>query len=406
MTDASLPLAGIRIVAVEQYGAGPYGSMYLADLGAEVIKIENPSVGGDVSRANGPFYLGDASAKADSEFFQTFNANKKSFALDLKAPGGRAVFEKLVANSDAVLNNLRGDQPKKLGLDYLTLSKVKSSIVCAHLSAYGRDNDRTDWPGYDYLMQAEAGFCMLTGEPENPPARFGLSVVDFMTGMTMSIALLAGVVGALKTGKGRDVDVSLFDVALHQLSYPATWYLNNGHVTQRMPRGAHPATVPAQMYKAKDGWVFVLCMIDKFWVALCNGLGRPELAIDPRFDSIPHRRVNREALTPILDAEFLKHTPDEWMQKLGGVIPIAPIYNMAQGLDNPYVAQVGMIQTLNHPANPTLRRLANPIKVDGQRLPAVPAKTLGADTEAIMREIGYRDAEIESLRATKTIVTV
>jgi crotonobetainyl-CoA:carnitine CoA-transferase CaiB-like acyl-CoA transferase len=198
-----LPLAGIRIVAVEQYGAGPYGSMYLADLGAEVIKIENPTTGGDVSRANGPFFLGEG----DSEFFQTFNANKKSLALDLKAPGGRAVFEKLVANSDAVLNNLRGDQPKKLGLDYLTLSKVKPSIVCAHLSAYGRDNDRTDWPGYDYLMQAEAGFCMLTGEPDGLPARFGLSVVDFMTGMTMSIALLAGVVGALKSGNGRDVDV-------------------------------------------------------------------------------------------------------------------------------------------------------------------------------------------------------
>jgi len=394
-----LPLAGIRIVAVEQYGAGPYGSMYLADLGAEVIKIENPTVGGDVSRANGPFFLGEG----DSEFFQTFNANKKSFALDLKAPGGRAVFEKLVANSDAVLNNLRGDQPKKLGLDFLTLEKIKPSIVCAHLSAYGRDNDRTDWPGYDYLMQAEAGFCMLTGEPDGPPARFGLSVVDFMTGMTMSIALLAGVVGALKTGKGRDVDVSLFDVALHQLSYPATWYLNNHHVTERMPRGAHPATVPAQMYMAKDGHVFVLCMIDKFWVALCNGLGIPDLATDARFNSIPNRRVNRDALTPILDAEFMRHTPDEWMQKLGGVIPIAPIYNMAQGLDNPYVKAVGMIQTLNHPANPELRRLANPIKVNGQRLPAIPAKKLGADTADIMREIGYADDEIAALKQSGAV---
>jgi crotonobetainyl-CoA:carnitine CoA-transferase CaiB-like acyl-CoA transferase len=252
-------------------------------------------------------------------------------------------------------------------------------------------------------MQAEAGFCMLTGEPDGPPARFGLSVVDFMTGMTMSIALLAGVVGALKTGKGRDVDVSLFDVALHQLSYPATWYLNNGHVTQRMPRGAHPATVPAQMYKAKDGHVFVLCMIDKFWRALCEGLGIPALADDPRFNSIPQRRVNRDALTPILDAEFMKHTPDEWMQKLGGVIPIAPIYNMAQGLDNPYVAQVGMIQTLNHPANPALRRLANPIKVDGQRLPVKPGNAMGADTESLLRELGYVDADIAALRSAKAI---
>ena len=394
-----LPLAGIRIIAVEQYGAGPYGSGYLADLGAEVIKIENPNTGGDVSRGNGPFFLGEG----DSEFFQTFNANKKSFALDLKAPGGRAVFEKLVASADAVLNNLRGDQPAKLAIDYPALSKIKPSIVCAHLSAYGRDNDRADWPGYDYLMQAEAGFCMLTGEPDGPPARFGLSVVDFMTGMTMSIALLSGVIGALKTGCGRDVDVSLFDVALHQLSYPATWYLNNDHVTERMPRGAHPATVPAQMYRAKDGHVFVLCMIDKFWRALCEGLDRPELASDPRFDSIPNRRIHRDALTPLLDAEFEKRTPDEWMQKLGGVIPIAPVYDMARGLDNPYVAQIGMIQSLNHPANPRLRRLANPIKVNGQRLPATPAKALGADTLALLGELGYGPADIAGLRKAKVI---
>jgi crotonobetainyl-CoA:carnitine CoA-transferase CaiB-like acyl-CoA transferase len=144
-------------------------------------------------------------------------------------------------------------------------------------------------------------------------------------------------------------------------------------------------------------------MIDKFWVALCDGIGKPELARDPRFDSIPNRRSNRDALTPILDAEFMKRTPDEWMQKLGGVIPIAPIYDMARGLDNPYVAQVGMIQTLNHPANPALRRLANPIKVDGQRLPAQPAKALGADTEAIMLEIGYSRDEIAALRSTKAI---
>lgn len=394
-----LPLAGIRIIAVEQYGAGPYGSSYLADLGAEVIKIENHNAGGDVSRANGPFFLGEG----DSEFFQTFNANKKSFSLDLKAPGGRVVFERLVASADAVLNNLRGDQPAKLGLDYASLSKIKPAIVCAHLSAYGRDNDRADWPGYDYLMQAEAGYCMLTGEPDGPPARFGLSVVDFMTGMTMSIALLSGVIGALRSGKGRDVDVSLFDVALHQLSYPATWYLNNSHVTTRMPRGAHPTTVPAQMYAARDGHVFVLCMIDKFWRLLCEGLGRPELADDARFNSIPARREHRDALTPILDAEFSKHTPDEWMQRLGGVIPIAPVYDMARGLDNPYVASVGMIQTLVHPANPALRRLANPIKVSGQRLPVTAGPPMGADTEAILKQIGYADAEIASLRTAKTI---
>jgi crotonobetainyl-CoA:carnitine CoA-transferase CaiB-like acyl-CoA transferase len=389
-----LPLAGVRIIAVEQYGAGPYGSMYLADLGAELIKIENPATGGDVSRATGPYLLGDG----DSEFFQTFNANKKSLALDLKSPDARAVFERLVGSADAVLNNLRGDLPAKLGLDYAALGKVKPGIVCAHLSAYGRDNDRADWPGYDYLMQAEAGFCLLTGEPGGPPARFGLSVVDFMTGMVMAIGLTAALLGVARTGRGRDVDVSLFDVALHQLSYPATWYLNNAQVTQRLSRGAHPATVPAQMYRAKDGWVFVLCMIDKFWRALCEGLARPDLIEDPRFRSIPDRRAHREELTPILDAEFSRATPDEWMRKLGGVIPIAPVYDMAQGLDNPYVQSVGMIQTLAHPVRPTFRRLANPIKLDGGRLPARCGSALGEDTDALLASIGYTPEAVAALR--------
>jgi crotonobetainyl-CoA:carnitine CoA-transferase CaiB-like acyl-CoA transferase len=399
MSASSLPLAGIRIVAVEQYGAGPYGSMYLADLGAEVIKIENHTTGGDVSRANGPYFLGEG----DSEFFQTFNANKKSFALDLKSPRGREVFEKLVDASDAVLNNLRGDQPKKLGLDYASLKHVKTALVCAHLSAYGRDNERTDWPGYDYLMQAEAGFCELTGEVDGPPARFGLSVVDFMTGMTMALGLVSAVLGAQRSGQGRDVDVCLFDVALHQTSYPATWYLNNQHETTRLTRGAHPATVPAQMYKCADGWVFVLCMIQKFWEALCDGLGRPDLKDDPRFKTIPDRRNHREALTPILDREFMKHTRDEWMAKLGGVIPIAPVYDLKRGLDNPYVRAVGMIQNVPHPANAGLKRLANPIKLDGKRLAAHACPPMGADTRALLRDIGYGDADIDALCASGTV---
>jgi len=213
------PLEGIRIVTVEQYGAGPFASMYLADLGAEVIKIENPSSGGDIARKSGPFFIGED----DSLFFQTFNRNKKSLTLNLKDKAGKEIFHKLVASSDAVMNNLRGDQPAKLGLDYESLKSVNSKIVCTHLSAYGRDNDRASWPGYDYLMQAEAGFMNLTGSPEGPPIRFGLSMVDFMTGATTSAALLAALIGVMKTGEGCDIDVSLFDVALQQLTYPATW---------------------------------------------------------------------------------------------------------------------------------------------------------------------------------------
>ncbi|HQR23549.1 MAG TPA: CoA transferase, partial [Steroidobacteraceae bacterium] len=222
-----LPLAGIRVLTFENFGAGPYGSLYLADLGAEVVKVENREQGGDATRGMGPFFLGEH----DSHFFQTFNLNKKSVTLNLKLPEGQEAFRRLVRTADVVMNNLRGDQPAKLGLDYASLASVNPRVVCAHLSAYGRDNERRGWPGYDYLMQAEAGYLHLTGEPGTPPARMGLSIVDFMTGITTAVAVLAALIGVMKTGRGGDVDVSLFDVALPQLTYPGNWYLNEGHRT-------------------------------------------------------------------------------------------------------------------------------------------------------------------------------
>ena len=386
-----LPLKGLRILAVEQYGAGPYGSMHLADLGAEVIKIESPP-GGDVSRATGPYFLGEG----DSLFFQTFNLNKRSIRLDLKTAEGREVFEKLVGTADAVLNNLRGDQPAKLGLDYATLSKVNPKIVCAHLSAYGRDNERAAWPGYDYLMQAEAGFMALTGEPDAPPARFGLSMVDFMTGTTMSMALLAAVVGALRTGEGRDVDVSLFDVALHQLSYPATWYLNNGHRTERLERSAHPSTVPCQVYRTADGWIMVMCMLEKFWQTFVAGIGSPAWAGEARFANFAARRESRLELTPLVDEVLSTRTTAQWMDVFAGKIPVAPILDVAAALDNPYVERVGMVQTIDHPQGPQ-RVLRNPVKLDGQRLEGAACPPLNADARALLAELGYDETRIAEL---------
>lgn len=375
-----LPLKGLRILAVEQYGAGPYGSMHLADLGAEVVKIESPP-GGDVSRATGPYFLGDG----DSLFFQTFNLNKRSLRLDLKSAEGRAAFERLVAGADAVLNNLRGDQPAKLGLDYATLSAINPKIVCAHLSAYGRDNPRAAWPGYDYLMQAEAGFMALTGEPDAPPARFGLSMVDYMTGTTMAMGLLAAVIGAMRSGVGRDVDVSLFDVALHQLSYPATWYLNAGHRTGRLPRSAHPSTVPCQVFRTADGWVMVMCMLEKFWQIFVEGIGSPAWAAEPRFAGFAERREAREELTVLVDGVLSTRTTAHWTETFAGRIPIAPVLDIAQALDNPYVRQVDMLQDVEHPQG-TQRMLRNPIKLDGRRLSGRAAPVLDADAGALLRD--------------------
>ena len=370
------PLAGVRIVSVEQFGAAPYGTMFLADLGAEVIKVENSTIGGDPARKTGPYMLGEG----DSEYFQTWNLNKKSVSLDLKSPEGRAAMAKLAKDADAVVNNLRGDLSAKMGLDYAALSKVKPSLVCLHISAYGRDNERASWPGYDYLMQAEAGLMHLTGEPEGPPARIGApSIIDHVTGLTAMVGLLSAVISARTTGKGCDVDTSLFDCALHQLGYTATWYLNEGHLSIRQYRSAHFSVAPVQTFPTKDGWIFVMCMTDKFWEALVNALGRDDILADPRFATQATRQANREALTDALDAEFRKQPTGHWMKALAGVLPVAPVYDMERALENPFLATTKMVNTVEHPARKGLRVLANPIRINGERMQQSVGAPLGAD---------------------------
>jgi succinate---hydroxymethylglutarate CoA-transferase len=387
------PLHGVRIVAVEVYGAGPFGTTHLADLGAEVIKIEQRAGGGDVSRGVGPYYLGEN----DGHFFQSLNRNKKSLTLDLKHPRGREVFEKLIATCDGLMGNLRGDQPEKLGLTYERLSRIKKTIVCAHLSAYGRDGSRKGWPGYDYLMQAEAGWLTLSGEPDGPPARMGLSVVDYSTGTNCALALLAGILEARRTGKGRDIDVSLFDTAMHQLNYPAAWYLNEKLVTGRAPRSAHPYIGPSQLYRTKDGWIFIMAQTQRFWELLCEKLGRPDLAANPDFVDIASRKKNRDSLTKILDGEFSKEKTGDWLQKLRGTVPCGPVYDMAQALENPYFLERGGVQVLDHPDRPGFKLVASPFRI-GEPLPARPAPKLGEHTDQLLKGLGFSESEIESLR--------
>lgn len=392
------PLEGIRILAMEQFGAGPYGSMHLADLGAEVIKIENRAQGGDPARQTGTHLLGDD----DSAYFQAFNLNKKSVTLNLKSTDGQRVLHKLVASSDVVWNNLRGNQPAKLGLDYAHLRPIKQDIICSHISAYGRDNDRADWPGYDYLMQAECGYLGLTGEPDSPPARFGLSIIDFMTGVVASMATLAALLARPRDG-GRDVDVSLFDVALHQLSYPGTWYMNHGIETKRVARSAHPANTPVQLFKTADGWIFLMCMTQKFWQLLVEKIGHPELNDDERFATMRARSHNRDALTPVLDAILATQTTEHWLGKLKKLVPAAPVYDLPQALDNAFLEEIGMIQTMPHAVAGTLKVLSNPIKLDGQRLTGTPGHGLGADNDKILgEELGLKD-ELDSLRKNDVI---
>jgi crotonobetainyl-CoA:carnitine CoA-transferase CaiB-like acyl-CoA transferase len=397
----SLPLSGVRIVSVEQYGAGPFGTQHLADLGAEVIKIENFHDGGDMSRAVGPHFF----APGDSYFYEAFNRNKRSLGLDLKHPQGQEILGKLVERSDAVFDNLRGDLPGKLGITYAHLARVNPKIVCVHLSAYGRTGSRAAWPGFDYLMQAEAGYLSLTGEPDGPPARFGLSIIDLMTGTTAAMALLAGLVEARSTGRGRDLDVSLFDVALHNLTYVATWYLNTGAVTNREPRSSHPSLTPSQLCRTKDGWVFVMCNKEKFWPVLAEALGKPEWTTDPDYATFAARLKNRERVTKELDAVLMTASTEEWMLRLRGKVPIAPVYDVRQALENPFVAEQQLVLDFGHVEHGHIREVASPVRIDkGDALPRRAAPRLGEDTQSLLEELGYDAKRIAALREQAAVL--
>lgn len=395
-SDQASLLDGIRIIAIEQYGAGPFGTQHLADLGAEVIKIENRKEGGDISRHVGPYYLGEN----DSQFFQSFNRNKKSITLNLKMPEGQEILRRLVRDADVVFNNLRGDLPTKLSVDYAALQSSNPRIVCVHLSAYGRKGSRAAWPGYDYLMQAEAGYLSVTGEPDGAPTRMGLSIVDLMTGTTAAMAMLGGIIAARNTGKGRDIDVSLFDVALHNLAYVATWYLNSGKVVGREPASGHPSLTPSQLYRTQDGWIFIMCNKEKFWPILCNKIGRPKWASREEFKDFDSRLAHRTSLTEELEAVFKTKTTTQWLETFSGEVPAAPVYNIEEALDNDFVHEQERILDLKREGQ-SLRTIASPVRAGPH--PARPAPAMGEHNRSILKAAGYDATDIEDFLARSVI---
>ncbi|MDP1670099.1 CaiB/BaiF CoA transferase family protein [Phaeovulum sp.] len=396
-------LTGIRVLAVELYGAGPFGTQALADLGAEIIKIENPREGGDVTRSLGPYFDAAMGETAESLFFQSINRNKRSVALDLATSEGHAAFLALARGADAVACNLRGDVPAKLGITYETLAAVNPKIVCAFLTAYGREGSRASWPGYDYMIQAEAGYFALNGEPDSPPSRFGLSIVDFMTGYCMALSLLAGIMAARESGTGRNIDVALYDVGLANLNYLAAWSANAGYEPARIARSGHPTLVPCQLFRTKDSWIYIMANKEKFFPALCAALNRPELIADARFTGFAERLAHRAELSDLLDDAFGTRTTADWLETLAGVVPAAPVMKMGEALKSRFTEERNMVVEVETADGARVKVVGSPFRT-GETDPCRAAPVLGQDTEALLLAAGYGSPQIEAMRRRGIVI--
>lgn len=389
-------------MAVEQFGAGPWGSLQLADLGAEIIKIEDPSVGGDVAR-----YIPPYQADESSLFFESFNRNKRSVSLDLRQPGARRVLEDIVRKSDAVLSNLRGDQPAKLGLRYADLQDVKPTIVCCSLSGFGMTGPRADEGAYDWTIQGLAGWQSITGEPTGPPTKSGLSLVDYCGGYVAAIAILAGVWQARRDGRGAEIDLSLFEVALAQLAYLGTWVASHGYQPVRRTNSAHQSIVPFQNFETSDGWIVIACPKQSLWEQMCGTLGLDDLVDDPRFATFAARDQHREALLAILERTFRHRTTIEWLDTLETAgVPCAPVNDVAGALDDRQTTAREALMDVAHPVLGPIRHVASPFRFDGAQPPTRRGPFRGEDTVDVLRTIcGYDDEAIDALIKTHVVAT-
>jgi crotonobetainyl-CoA:carnitine CoA-transferase CaiB-like acyl-CoA transferase len=389
-----LPLADVRIVAIEQFGAGPWATLQLADLGAEVIKIEDPATGGDVGRYVPPFQEDE-----DSLFFETFNRNKKSISLDLRSRAGRTVFEDLVRRSDAVFSNLRGDQPKKLSLTYEDLKGVNERIVCCSLSGFGTTGPRGPEAGYDYVMQGLAGWMSLTGDPNGPPTKSGLSLVDFSAGYVAGIALLAGLWRARREAVGCDCDVSLFETALAELTYIGTWVASAGYEPQRIPESAHPSIVPFQSFATADGWMVIACPKQRFWERLCGAIDHPELAADARFIDFAGRARHRDELLAILRPILRSRSTAEWLTVFADAgVPSAPINTVAGALEDRQARARKDVVEVAHPRFGIVREVATPLRVAEEDKPLRRAPQRDEHRRELLADLcSYSDDRIREL---------
>ena len=371
---------GVRVLDLSRMLAGPYGSMLLADMGAEVIKIEEPD-GGDPMRVMGPPFL----PEGESAYFLSINRNKKSLALDLTTPAGREVFLDLAAQTDVVWENFRPGVMERLGLAYATLAGVNPGLIQCSISAYGQDGPYRDWPAFDLALQAMGGAMSLTGEEGGRPVRMGLPMGDLAGGMFGAFAVAGALFRRSRTGQGAHVDLSLLDCQVSLLTYIAQYFWADGRVPGRMGSG-HASVVPYQALATRDGHLIVAVFAEKFWAGFCRALGRSEWEADARFASNRQRLAHRDVLMPLVETVFRERTTEDWLARLHAAgVPAAPILTVDRVLADPQVRHRRMVVDVEHPRHGTLPTLGTPIKVDGATdLPVTAAPGLGQHTDALL----------------------
>ena len=392
--------AGVRVLDLSRMLAGPYGSMLLADMGAEVIKIEDPD-GGDPMRVMGPPFLADG----ESAYFLAINRSKKSVALDLTRDAGREVFYDLVRRADVVWENFRPGVMERLGCAYSKLWSLNQRVILCSISAYGQEGPYRDWPAFDLALQAMGGAMSITGEPGRAPVRMGLPMGDLTGGIFGAFAVAGALFRRERTGEGAHLDLSLLDCQVSLLTYIAQYFWTNGRVPRPLGSG-HASVVPYQALATRDGHVVVAVFAEKFWSGFCRAVEHPEWERDLRFGTNRDRVANRDVLVPLVEAAFRRRTTDDWLARLGAEgVPGAPIRSVDRVLADPQVRQRGMVVETAHPVHGKLPALGTPVKVDGAMgLETAPPPTLGEHTEVVLGGVlEYSAARIAELRAAGVV---
>jgi len=399
MTDPLVrPLEGVRVLELAHLIAGPTGGMYLADMGADVIKVESREAP-DASRS-----VYGITRAGEGILHLTVNRNKRALCLDLQKPAGRATFYRMVKTADVVLEGYRNGVAERLGIDYATLAPMNPRLVYCSVSAFGPEGPWRDKPGLDALAQAVGGLMAVTGEVNGGPALVGAPVVDTIGGLLAAQGILLALIGRGRTGQGQKVDVSLLDgVLLSHLARLAVYH-ETGIPLGRYGSG-HPNLVPYQAFRASDGWIFVAVWRDATWTPFCATIGQPDLAADPRFATSADRVTHRKELEPLIESMLLTRTVEEWMAALSPIdVLCAPVNDYTQLVRHPAVLATGMIVEQEHPRAGRITTMANPVKLEktpGTIRTGAPA--LGEHSRDILQEAGLTSAEIDGLAADGVI---